>query len=106
MKLDKMKFAKVVAHCVQNGLSQGDWEIERLDELIEFEVEQPKNVVPFEAVDELLRCMAGGTEKIQAIKAYRTLTGVGLKESKDAVEKYWVSKPVSYTPPNDENDRN
>jgi hypothetical protein len=37
-------------------------------------------------------------EKIPAIKAYRLLTGAGLKESKDAVEKYWVSKG-HYVPP-------
>lgn len=28
-------------------------------------------------------------QKIEAIKAYRCLTNVGLREAKDAVEKYW-----------------
>lgn len=36
-------------------------------------------------VDNLLRAMKDN-KKIEAIKAYRTLTGAGLKESKDAVE--------------------
>jgi ribosomal protein L7/L12 len=39
---------------------------------------------PNDVID-LLRAMADG-RKIEAIKAYRTLTGYGLKESKDAVE--------------------
>jgi hypothetical protein len=95
MKLDRLKLAKVIAHCCSNGFSVGDWEIERLDELIEFEVEQPKaGVVPCGLVDELLLYMGGGTQKIEAIKAYRVLTGAGLKEAKDAVERYWVSKPT------------
>jgi ribosomal protein L7/L12 len=46
-------------------------------------------------VDELLLYMGKGTQKIEAIKAYRNLTGAGLKESKDAVERYWVSKDQS-----------
>jgi ribosomal protein L7/L12 len=93
MKLDRLKLAKVVAHCCNNGFSTGDWEIERLDELIEFEVEQPKaGVVSCEAVDNLLMLMAEGTRKIESIKTYHILTGAGLRESRDAVERYWVSK--------------
>lgn len=29
--------------------------------------------------------------KIDAIKAYRALTGAGLRESKDTIERYWLS---------------
>ncbi len=36
-------------------------------------------------VIELLRCMATG-RKIEAIKLYRSITGYGLKEAKDAIE--------------------
>jgi len=43
-------------------------------------------------VDALMMLMVEGTRKIDAIKVHRQLTGWGLKESKDAVEKYWVSK--------------
>ena len=43
-------------------------------------------------LDHLLALMQEGTRKIEAIKSYRMLTGAGLKESKDAVEKYWVPK--------------
>jgi ribosomal protein L7/L12 len=37
-------------------------------------------------VDELMKSLRTN-QKISAIKAYRTLTGYGLKESKDAVEQ-------------------
>lgn len=40
-------------------------------------------------VDALLAAMGKEGQKIEAIKTYRFLTGAGLKESKDAVEKYW-----------------
>lgn len=40
------------------------------------------------SVDDLLKHMQAGS-KIEAIKAYRALTNQGLKESKDAVERYW-----------------
>lgn len=43
-------------------------------------------------LDQLLGLMRESTRKIEAIKVHRQLTGLGLKESKDAVEKYWVSK--------------
>jgi hypothetical protein len=45
-------------------------------------------------VDDLLKVMGVEGKKIEAIKAYRILTGTGLKESKDAVEKYWP-QPVN-----------
>ena len=87
-KLNRLQFAKLVAHCCGNGMSQGEWEIERVDELCEFEVPTQINYVSCEAVDDLLKQITLG-EKIPAIKAYRVLTGAGLKEAKDAVEKYW-----------------
>jgi len=95
MKLDKIKFAKLVAHCVSNGMSAGEWEVEQLDNLTEIDVPEAKpGMAPFSEVDRLMFLMAQGTQKIEAIKCYRTMTGQGLKEAKDAVEKYWVSKPI------------
>jgi hypothetical protein len=96
MKLNKLAFAKVIAHCVGNGFSAGDWEVERLDELIDFEVPVPDvmpTVNPLD-IDYLMALMAEGTRRIEAIKCHRKITGYGLKESKDTVEKYWVSKPI------------
>ena len=94
MKLDKMQFAYVLAHCISNGMSSGEYEIEELDRRIDIDVpvQDTAKASQFD-VDNLMYLMAEGTRKIEAIKAYRKLTGQGLKESKDAVEKYWVSKP-------------
>lgn len=93
MKLDKIKFAKLVAHCVSNGMSAGEWEVEKLDELTQMNVEPVE--VPGKAnpalLNELMRAIHAG-EKIAAIKAYRSLTGSYLKEAKDAVEKDWKRK--------------
>lgn len=44
-------------------------------------------------ITDLLNAIKKG-EKIEAIKAYRSLTNMGLKESKDAVEKY-IAQPVA-----------
>jgi hypothetical protein len=96
MKLDKMAFAKVVAHCVNNGMSGTSFAIEDLDCLIDIEVPVPEvmsAINPLD-IDYLMALMAEGTRKIEAIKCHRKITGYGLKESKDAVERYWVSKPV------------
>lgn len=50
----------------------------------------PENkYVECSTVDALLAAMGKEGQKIEAIKQYRTLTGAGLRESKDAVEKYW-----------------
>jgi ribosomal protein L7/L12 len=43
------------------------------------------------------QALAAG-RKIEAIKLYRELTGLGLKESKDAVEAMQAGAPVPFTP--------
>ena len=89
MKLDRLKFAKLIAHCCSNGLGTGDWEIERIDELCEYEAPaQPVGTAKCSDVDSLMMLMAEGTSKIEAIMNYRVLTGAGLKESKEAIERY------------------
>lgn len=94
MKLDKIAFAKVVAWCVHNGMSIGTEEVEELDRLIDIPVpEQPPAYVSDSHVNLLLAAMNQPGKKIEAIKAYRSLTGAGLKESKDAVERYWNESP-------------
>jgi len=93
MKLDKIKFARIIGYIERVyalNLNQND--VEKLDNLIDIEVPvQEKLYVSAELVDELLRQMALGN-KIPAIKAYRELCHAGLKESKDAIEGYWVAK--------------
>lgn len=46
-----------------------------------------------DSVNRLLSAMKDG-RKIEAIKEYRSITGMGLKESKDAVEMYSVPVPL------------
>jgi hypothetical protein len=89
MKLDKLTFANLIAYCVANGLSYGMEEIQTIDDMINFEVPQPTTYVSIESVNNLLAAMKTG-KKIEAIKAYRTLSKAGLKEAKDAVEFYWT----------------
>ena len=96
MKLDKMQFAHVLAHCISNGMSSGEYEIEELDRRIDIDVpvqDSPK--INSEELDKLLMLMAEGTRKIEAIKLYRQFTAAGLKDSKDAIERYW-SRSVVY----------
>lgn len=91
MKLDKIKFAKVIAFIVDANRSGFDDDaIETLDRMIDVNVPEVKAKADCGDVDELLRCMITATDAgfIPAIKAYRVLTGAGLKESKEAVEKY------------------
>lgn len=95
MKLDKLTFAKLVAHCVSNGMSAGEWEVNQLDVICNLDDPDPVKIkASAEDVDQLMLLMVQGTQKIEAIKIYRKLTGIGLKESKDVVEKYWVSRNI------------
>lgn len=94
MKLDKMTFARVIAHCVSNGMSAGEYEVTALDNIIDISVEQERVYPANGHIDDLMRLMVAGTQKIEAIKTHRAITGFGLKESKDAVEKYWKFQPT------------
>jgi len=50
-------------------------------------------------LNSLLGAMSDGTNKIHAIKYYRSLTGMTLVESKNAVERYWnAAAPASPEP--------
>ena len=94
MKLDKIKFARLIAYLGPKCKFELDnTVIETLDDMIDIEVPVPQVTVARPSNDDierLMMLMAEGLRKIEAIKIYRTLTGYGLKESKDAVEKYWV----------------
>lgn len=96
MKLDKIKFARLVGYISNCGITLGSPDIEFIDELIDINVPDPK---PGQAdpadVNALMALMAEGTRKIEAIKVHRRLTGYGLKESKEAVEEFWVSKSIT-----------
>jgi ribosomal protein L7/L12 len=103
MKLDKIAFAQLVAHCVSNGMSAGEYEVATLDRLIDIEMPQQATIEVYpknENVERLMKFMVEGANKIEAIKEHRAITGYALKESKDAVDRYWKPQPVkpnSYT---------
>lgn len=88
--MDKFAFAELISYITAMGsraISEHECrEIEALMNRCNFQRSS-------QAVDDLLRLM-GSNSKIEAIKAYRALTGQGLKESKDAVEKYWIARPA------------
>lgn len=91
MKLDKIKFAQVVAFIVDAMRTGFDDEaIRTLDNMIDIDVqpvELPGKANPAD-LGMLMKAIHEG-RKIEAIKAYRNMTGCGLKEAKDAVEKDW-----------------
>ena len=85
MKLDKLKFANLISYISKYDFN-GD--IETVDELCDIDVPIANQWVDVEKVDELLRQLNAVDGFIPAIKAYRVLTGAGLKESKEAIERY------------------
>jgi len=96
MKLDKIKFARLIGYLAQKVPLHSS-EIEAIDNLIDIEVPMPiEHHYPksddIDRLDRLMMLMVEGTRKIEAIKTYRILTGYGLKESKDAVERIWIDK--------------
>lgn len=92
MKLDKIKFAELIGYCANRGMTIDRADITVLDDMIDVEVPMPDMIRPSVSdVNRLMELMAAGQIKIEAIKCYRNLTGQGLKESKDQVEKHWVN---------------
>src|ERR1700685_723067 len=92
MKLDKIKFVMLCVK-LQSWFDDGkrllsQYDIEELEHFFDIEVSALK--VPASDVDELLRQIAAPDGFISAIKAYRALTGEGLKESKQAIERYRI----------------
>lgn len=87
MKLDKIKFARLIAFCISNGMDAGEPEINFIDDIIDIE----PGAVPIDNInlEDLMLHMANGTNKIYAIKSHRALTGMSIKDSKDVIEKYW-----------------
>lgn len=102
MKLGKHDFARLIAK-IQLYLSEEkpqltSFDVEDIDNIIDFDVPQPEvGKSDAAVVDAMLKAIADG-RKIDSIKAYRTLTGLGLKESKDAIEAYWLRQPAPAKP--------
>ena len=94
MKLDKLTFANLVAF-IGKLRPECDIDLFELDQIVDFNIVEPKpGMASASDVDKLMMLMAEGTRKIETIKLYRNMTGFGLKEAKDAVERYWVSKTI------------
>lgn len=93
MKLDKIKFAKLIGlmqYFISNRNTLSEEDINDIDYIIDIEVPEPQIVRPSnENVERLMALMVEGTKKIDAIKEYRAITGMGLIESKNSVERYW-----------------
>jgi hypothetical protein len=90
MKLDKYKFANLIAMISGWGCTLDPYRIQDIDDAITIDMPEPANYYPdISDINKLMQLMAAGNQKIDAIKLHRKLTGYGLKESKDMVEKYW-----------------
>lgn len=98
MKLDRMKFAALVGWIAGRFAVQMDYDDYRmLDNLVDIDVtpvEVPGKANPAD-INALMSAIHQGN-RIDAIKAYRSLTGFGLKEAKDAVEKEWKDSKREY----------
>lgn len=87
MKLDKIKFARLIGMITNiAGRTLDSEEIEAFDYVCDVEVLIAR--VSETDVCELLKQINSHDGFIHAIKAYRSLTGAGLKESKEAIERY------------------
>ncbi len=93
MKLDKIKFATLIGYCANRGMNVDSIDVIAIDDIIDTEQQNP--YVSISDVDELLRQLNAPNGFISAIKAYRVLTGAGLKEAKDAIERYRTVSKVA-----------
>lgn len=93
--MNTVKFAALVSwltQCrAQSDVKFSEYELETLQQYIS-NLTEPNKFAETE-IENLLKAMKNG-QKIEAIKAYRALTEMGLKESKDAIERYYISQPI------------
>lgn len=98
MKLDKYTFARLIAFIGNTyAVTVHADTMQEIDDIVNIPEPEPLPAAranPAE-VDELLYLMVDSTRKIEAIKAYRTLTGASLKDAKESVERYWIDKTTS-----------
>lgn len=91
--MNKLQFANLVGFVTSKlkGDVLDDYDIKELDRLSTAPVTATcdnRPIVAESVVCDLLAAIKSH-QKIESIKAYRVLTNAGLKEAKDAVEKYW-----------------
>lgn len=99
MKLTRIQLAKLIGFIERNhAVNMTENQIENIDDIIDIEVPAQIEVYPKnENVEALMKHMAAGISKIDAIREHRAITGIGLKDSKDAVERYWNIKMSAET---------
>ena len=87
VKMDRIRFAQLIGWlCMRTGYTFNIDEVVDIDSALVFDIPDEK-AKPAD-VDELLKQFSAIDGFIGAIKAYRTLTGEGLKEAKEAIERY------------------
>lgn len=99
MKLDKVRFATLIGFISRSaGVTFSVSEIVEIDDIIDMPIPEPvEKIINVDQLHTLMALMQEGTQKIEAIKQHRMMTGYALKESKDAVEKYWRSAPKQHS---------
>jgi len=95
--MEKIKFAQLIGMLHTWGCRPLErHEILTLDAMVSPpEFDRQLAEVNVDTLNQLMKAI-GCNQKIEAIKAYRTLTGMGLKESKDAVETYAIRQTKTY----------
>lgn len=93
--MDHIKFGVLISYLtsLRTNDNYDSYTVERIAKLVGDCQQEPNRASQIDT-NELLRQVALN-DKIPAIKAYRALTGASLLDAKNAVEKYWVSKPSS-----------
>lgn len=91
--MNKIQFAKLISYLTalmqKNDREMLTYEeIERIEQFIITRNSSLQLINP-EILHQLMEAMQDG-QKIEATYAYRSLTGYGIKESKDIIEKYWT----------------
>ena len=98
--MNTKKFALLISYiCSRTGREFSMNEVESIYQQVEAMPDQPMNYLHQGSIEQMhlmLEAMQAG-RKIDAIEAHKQLTGYGLKESKDAIEKYWIGNNLSDT---------
>ena len=92
--MDIIKFATFISFITgKSGNTLDRWEVEDIQCKL-LDMVGASSTMNAGSVRELFQAMAQG-RKIEAIRAYRNLTGDGLKDAKDAVEAVFNHKPYT-----------
>lgn len=89
--MDKIKFAKLVSYVQYLMCNSGMLEAYHIEEIAELtKTDVSQNIADCNMVNALMTALRNN-KRIEAIKQYRLMTGVGLQESKDAVDMFYFN---------------